>query len=178
VFRRVLFIALTLAALGAAVAGPVAASSDKVSFGFNAPRIAGFPSGAVALTGGGIASPFGEGHAGGSFDCLETVNQGPLAGCFAGQGVRWDTAAVLRATSFKCTGAPTERLKSIALSDATVILVADFYRAGDGNDESFTAQMIVSSDDIAPDLDGFQNVWVQGVGCGTAGANVNGRLIA
>jgi hypothetical protein len=38
--------------------------------------------------------------------------------------------------------------------------------------------MIVSSDDIAPDLDGFQNVWVQGVGCGTAGANVNGRLIA
>jgi hypothetical protein len=32
----------------------------------------------------------------------------------------------------------------------TVVLLADFYRAGDGNDESFTAQMIVSADDIVP----------------------------
>ena len=34
----------------------------------------------------------------------------------------------------------------------TVGLDADFYRAGDGNDESFTAQMIVSADDIAPGI--------------------------
>ena len=48
------------------------------------------------------------------------------------------------------------------------MLQADFYRAGDGNDESFTAQMIVSPNDIAPDIPGIQNVWVQGVGCGSA----------
>ena len=31
---------------------------------------------------------------------------------------------------------------------------ADFYRAGDGNDESFNANMIVAAFDIAPDIDG------------------------
>ena len=51
------------------------------------------------------------------------------------------------------------------------MLRADFYRAGDGIDESFTAQMIVSDTDIAPDIPGEQTLWVQGVGCGTARAN-------
>jgi hypothetical protein len=51
------------------------------------------------------------------------------------------------------------------------VLQADFYRAGDGNDESFTAQMIVSAGDIAPDIAGVQNVWIQGVGCAPAVAN-------
>ena len=50
----------------------------------------------------------------------------------------------------------------------TVVLRADFYRAGDGNDESFTANMIVSTQDLDPHIGGVQNVWVQGVGCGTA----------
>ena len=49
--------------------------------------------------------------------------------------------------------------------------LADFYRAGDGNDESFTAQMIVSTDDIAPDIAGTRNAWIQGVGCASAIAN-------
>ena len=35
-------------------------------------------------------------------------------------------------------------------------------------DESFTAFMIVSTEDIAPDITGIQNVWIQGVGCGHA----------
>jgi hypothetical protein len=52
-----------------------------------------------------------------------------------------------------------------------VVLLADFYRAGDGIDESFTAQMIVSADDIAPDITGIQTVWIQGVGCASAIAN-------
>jgi hypothetical protein len=42
---------------------------------------------------------------------------------------------------------------------------------GDGVDESFTAQMIVSADDIAPDIAGTQNLWIQGVGCASAIAN-------
>jgi hypothetical protein len=53
------------------------------------------------------------------------------------------------------------------------VLLADFYRAGDGNDESFTAQMIVSDGDIAPEIPGVQNLWVQGVGCGTGIVNFN-----
>jgi hypothetical protein len=53
----------------------------------------------------------------------------------------------------------------------TVVLLAEFYRAGDGIDESFRAQMIVSSTDLAPDIPGVQNIWIQGVGCGTAGVS-------
>jgi hypothetical protein len=59
-------------------------------------------------------------------------------------------------------------LKTATTDAHTVVLLADFYRAGDGNDESFTAQMIVSDHDIAPDITGTQNVWIQGVGCAAA----------
>ena len=72
---------------------------------------------------------------------------------------------------FKCTDAVTEALKPASTDDHTVVLAADFYRAGDGNDESFNANMIVSAVDIAPDVPGVQNVWVQGVGCATAVAH-------
>jgi hypothetical protein len=96
------------------------------------------------------------------------VSQGPLAGCLAGEGVRWDTASLLPGTSFKCTGSLSEALKPASTDEQTVVLQADFYRAGDGNDESFTANIIVSARDIAPDISGLQNVWVQGVGCATA----------
>ena len=91
-----------------------------------------------------------------------------LAGCLQGQGVRWDTARVLPSTTFKCTGAVGEAPKPATTGQDTVVFQADFYRAGDANDESFSAQMIVSTQDIAGDIQGVQNVWVQGVGCGTA----------
>ena len=107
-------------------------------------------------------------HAGGGFSCTHDVNQLFLAGCLQGQGVRWDTAGLLASTSFKCTGAVTEALKPATTGPDTVVLQADFYRAGDANDESFSAQMIVSTQDIAGDIQGVQNVWVQGVGCGSA----------
>lgn len=59
-------------------------------------------------------------------------------------------------------------LKPVVTSDNTVVMIADFYRQGDGNVESFTAHMFVSAVDQAPDLDGIQNIWIQGVGCGEA----------
>lgn len=167
--RRTLLLGIALAALAVSTAGPVAAATVRVGFGFNAQQVQGFPTGAVALTGGGAFDPVtGVAHTGGGFSCLEDVGQGPLKGCLAGEGVRWDTANMLRATSFKCTGAASEALKPAATGPTTAVIQADFYRAGDGNDESFTAQIIVSQDDIAPDLPGVQNVWVQGVGCGSA----------
>jgi hypothetical protein len=70
---------------------------------------------------------------------------------------------------FKCTAAAS--LEPANTSDHEVVLQADFYRAGDGNEESFTAMMIVSDHDISPNFPGV-NMWVQGVGCGTA-KNVN-----
>jgi len=38
-------------------------------------------------------------------------------------------------------------------------------------DSGTDTQMIVSADDIAPDIAGIQNVWIQGVGCASAIAN-------
>jgi hypothetical protein len=76
-----LMVQLTASAAGAA--------GSQVGFGFNAPDIAGFPTGEVALTGGGAFDPTtGTGHAGGSFSCIAQVDQVPLAGCLAGEGVR------------------------------------------------------------------------------------------
>jgi hypothetical protein len=148
----------------------------RVGFGFNA-TVSGFPAGKVFLTGGGSfdhSAGQAEGH--GGFRCLESVLQGPLSvsinpndpgPCLAGQGVRWDTASLLDNTGFKCTGAATETLKTAVTGDHVVVLQADFYRASNGNDESFTGKIIVSDRDIAPDFPGA-NVWVQNVGCGAA----------
>ena len=146
----------------------------KIGFGFNAPFISGFSTGgAVFLTGGGAYDPEhpdnGFLKSGGHFRCLEDINNGPLTGCKAGEGVRWDAVMLLPSFTFKCTGA--DGLKPVVTSDDTVVMIADFYRQGDGNIESFTAHMFVSEVDQATDLDGIQNIWIQGVGCGEAIAN-------
>jgi hypothetical protein len=151
-------------------------SEAKNAFGFNAPLISGFPGGnAAEITGGGaydLASNFV--HSGGGFRCLSDITAPAFfAGCKAGEGVRWDTAAVLASTGFKCTNAASESQKIATTGDHTVVLIADFYRQGDGNDESFTARMFVSDSDLAPDIQGMQNVWIQGIGCGTATASFN-----
>jgi hypothetical protein len=161
-------LALALAAL-AVVPAAFAASGSQTGFGFNAEDISGAPTGAVRLTGGGAFNPeTGFVHSGGGFRCIRTVGQGPLEGCLEGQGVRWDTAELLAETRFKCTGQAGEAAKVAKTGEDTAVLLSDFYRAGDGNDESFKAPMIVSPRDIAPDVPGIQNVWVQGVGCGSA----------
>ena len=164
---------LAVAALAAAVLAlapsALAAGGGRTGFGFNARDISGFPTGAVFLTGGGAYDPeTGFVHSAGGFRCTEAVEQGPLAGCLEGQGVRWDTAELLAETKFKCTGEASETAKPAVTDENTAVLLSDFYRAGDGIDESFTAQMIVSGEDIAPDIEGVQNVWIQGVGCATA----------
>ena len=167
--------------VGALVLGSSAAlaSPGNTGFGFNAPNIAnlapGAQTGSVFLTGGGAFNPStGFVHSAGGFKCTSTVTSGPLAGsptvpgCMTGQGVRWDTASLLPSTRFTCeTG---EAPQTATTGDDTVVLLADFYRAGDGNDESFQAKMFVSTQDLDHTIPGVQNVWVQGVGCETAGA--------
>jgi hypothetical protein len=172
-FKRLTLV--TLAALGLAIAVSVTAeAAGNTAFGFNARDIRGFPTGAASLTGGGaFDASSGFVHSAGGFSCLQDVQQGPLSGCLAGEGVRWDTVEVLSGTTFKCTGAAGEVPKSATTDANTVVLQADFYRAGDGIDESFTAQMIVSDHDLASDLAGTQNVWIQGVGCGSAIVHFN-----
>jgi hypothetical protein len=168
-------IALVPAVLAAAVllvSATASAAPGNIGFGFNARDISGFPTGAASLTGGGSYNAVtGFVKSAGGFRCTSDVGQGPLAGCLSGEGVRWDTVELRRSTTFKCTGSAVEPLKTATTDENTVVLLADFYRAGDGNDESFTAQMIVSADDIAPDIAGIQNVWIQGVGCASAIAN-------
>jgi hypothetical protein len=160
-------------------ARPAFKAAGRSGFGLNG-SVRGFPTGAVRLTGGGSFDPATASNtipaetsvaSAGGFDCSETVAQGPLAGCAAGEGVRWDTVQLLASTTFKCTA--TDAAKPAVTGANTAVLLADFYRAGDGEDESFTAQMIVSDGDLADNIPGIQNLWVQGVGCGTAIVNFN-----
>ena len=157
------------------------AAGGRSAFGFNG-NASGFPTGAVRLTGGGSYDPATASNivptetsvvSSGGFDCTEPVAQGPLAGCQRDEGVRWDTAQLLASTPFKCTGA--DAAKVATTGPHTAVLLADFYRAGDGIDESFTAQMIVSDSDLAPEIPGTQTLWVQGVGCGLANGHFNGK---
>jgi hypothetical protein len=159
-------------------ARPAFRAGGRSGFGFNG-TVSGFPTGAVRLTGGGSFDPSTASNivptetsvaSAGGFDCTLAVAQGPLTGCALGEGVRWDTVQLLASTSFKCTG--SDAPKPATTGDHTVVLLADFYRAGDGNVHSFRAQMIVSDEDLSPDLPGVR-LWVQGVGCGTAIANFN-----
>jgi hypothetical protein len=155
----------------------LASRSSNQGFGFNG-EASGFPTGAVRLTGGGSFDATTASntvptetrvHSGGGFRCTEAVAQGPLNGCAAGEGVRWDTAQLLASTNFKCSAA--DAVKPAVTGPGRVVLLADFYRAGDGIDESFTAQMIVSETDLAPNIPGVQTLWIQGVGCGDANVN-------
>ena len=157
------------------------AAGGRSAFGFNG-NASGFPTGAVRLTGGGSYDPATASNivptetsvvSIGGFDCTASVAQGPLAGCQRGEGVRWDTAQLLASTTFKCTGADAPKVATTG--SHTAVLLADFYRAGDGIHESFTAQMIVSDGDLAPEIPGTQTLWVQGVGCGLANGHFNGK---
>jgi hypothetical protein len=156
--------AVPIVVLGASAAG---AAGPNTNFAFHARDITG-TSGAVTLTGGGaFGSSTGPAHSGGGFSCTAPVSSGPLAGCQTGEGVRWDSDSLLTIpTTFKCLA--NEAPKTVLTGDDTVVLHADFYRAGDGIDESFNANMFVSTHDIDNEVPGVQNVWVQGVGCATA----------
>jgi hypothetical protein len=154
--------------------GSSASASGRESFSVNAPLISGFPGDRSAeLTGGGAYVLPDFIHAGGSFGCLSDISAGLFSGCETGQGVRWDTDTVLPSTTFKCTGAAEEALKAAETGDKTVVMLSDFYRQGDGEEESFTAQMIISESDLDPVAEGVQNIWIQQIGCGTALVNFN-----
>ena len=148
-------------------------ASHNTGFGFNASDISGI-SGSVSLTGGGAFSLPDVIHSGGGFRCVETVDKGPFAlsnhgetGCQAGEGVRWDATELLASTQFKCFAADTPH--TATTGDQTLVMKSDFYKASNGVHESFSdVPMIVSAVDLRPDLDGNQNVWISGVGCGSA----------
>ncbi len=174
-------IRLCIAALlfGVILSTPGVQATGHTGFGFNARDVSGI-SGKVSITGGGAFSLPDFIHSAGGFSCIETVDKGPFAndvntngpveggpGCQAGEGVRWDTVELLPSFQFKCSGADT--LHTATTGDETVVLKADFYEASNGIHESFSnVPMIVSAVDIRADLDGAQNVWIAGVGCGSA----------
>jgi hypothetical protein len=131
--------------------------------------------GEVRLTGGGSYDPATASNtpetetsvaATGGFRCVTTLAQGPLQGCQTGEGVRWDTEQLLASSPFKCIGAETP--KTATTDEHTAVLRARFYRAGDGEDASFTAAMFVADRDLDDEVPGIQNVWIAGVGCGDA----------
>ena len=122
---------------------------------------------AVILTGQGTVNPSsGLQRVGGGFRAIKDITGGPLAGLRAGEGVRWEAAEVLSSSGFKCSAA--DPLKTAFTDDDTIVMKVLFFRQGDGNTPSFTANVFVSAVDENPDEPGVQNAWIQGVGCGEA----------
>ncbi len=164
---------IALILFGVILSTPGVHATGRSGFGFNASDISGI-SGSVRLTGGGSFSLPDSIHSGGGFRCVETVDKGPFAlsnhgeaGCQAGEGVRWDATELLSSTQFKCFGADTPHTATTGAR--TVVMKSDFYKASNGVHESFSdVPMIVSAVDLRADLDGDQNVWISGVGCGSA----------
>jgi hypothetical protein len=136
----------------------------------------------VALNGGGSFDPATasnvipsetSGHGEGGFSCVTDVTISPFGGCAQGEGTHWDSDQLLESSPFKCGGVANEQGKTAFTSANTIVLLAHFYRAGDGEDASFTAKMFVSDSDLAGDVPGNQNIWIQGFGCGTGDIKFN-----
>jgi hypothetical protein len=152
----------SVVALTLLLAGQAFASGAHSGFGFN-----GNVADKVFLTGGGSFNPdTGFLKSAGGFRCTATFTQGPLNGCATGEGVRWDSDELLASSGFKCIG--SESPKTAFTGDGVVVMRAEFYLAGHGNEESFVANMFVSDHDLDQDVDGVQNLWIAGVGCGPA----------
>lgn len=115
------------------------------------------------------------GHGTGGFSCVTDITAGQLAGCKQGEGTHWDTVQLLQSAGFKCGGVANETKKTATTTGDVIVLQADFYRAGDGPNASFHSQIFIANYDLADDVPGFQNVWIQGFGCGTATVNFNGN---
>jgi len=175
----VLLAVLVPLTLGASLSN--AEGHARSAFGFNA-SLSGFPTGSARLTGGGSYDPASASNtvgdettvkSSGGFRCTSDVAQGPLSGCLEGEGVRWETVQLLASTTFKCNGS-ADSAHTVTTDNDTIVILADFYRAGDGIDESFgNVPMFVSDQDERPDLPGDQNVWIAGVGCGDGVVNFN-----
>lgn len=174
--RRMIVRLLAVAAIGLVAIGFGAASagastgssmySTHTSFAFLSPHISGAPTGSVAMVGFGSYDTTAQTlHANGLFRCTDTVAQGPLSGCMSGQGTRWSSSGLNPTQRFVCG---TDAAKTVTTDARTVAFKADFFRTGDTVTPSFSANVIVSAHDIAPDVPGVQNTWIQGVGCGSA----------
>jgi len=162
-------VVLAVAALLTPLSSNARSQTSQHSFNFNADGVRGIGTGEARIAGGGQYDPVsGVVKAGGSFRVLQDISAGPLAGLKAGEGVKWDSDETLPSFSIKCTGAETPR--TVFSGPNTVIMQAEFYRAGDGNTASLHAVMFVSSDDQDGGISGTQTVWIQGVGCDEARA--------
>lgn len=129
--------------------------------------VSGYPTGIIRIGGGGSYDWRDTGFIRGSgpFTCVTSVGQGPLAGCTEGQGTRWSATDLLLSAQFTCIPGGPQHM--VATGPESVVLLADFFRKGDGREASFRAKMIVSAADLAPDVPGDQHVWIEGVGCGS-----------
>lgn len=124
--------------------------------------------GGASLAGGGSFDP-GSGllQVRGTLRLAGGVAGGPLAGLRAGDRVRWEGANILPSVSYTA-GAGAERT---AVTDgAALVLHAEFHGAGDG--ATRRAKMILATADLDPDAPGTQNLWIEGLGCGTAAITI------
>ena len=104
---------------------------------FNATDTSGFPTGAGSLTGGGSYNSETGSPSRLAASAAHRRRPGPTGRSPHGEGVRRDTVA--ERAQLQVHRATAERLKTAITDENAIVFPADFYRAGDGNDESFIA---------------------------------------
>ena len=154
--------------IGAAVAQSSLAAYYRGMFHMNAPDVSGFPTGIVRVAGGGSFDwDTGFIRGSGPFRCLAPVEQGPLAGCLEGEGLRWDATDLLYSAEYVCSVSLGKPPRVAATGPESVVFLANFYLKGDRKAAALRGKVIVSTEDLDPDLPGEQHVWIEGVGCGS-----------
>ena len=151
----------------------IAKVPSRIAFSVNSETINGTGNGALQMIGAGSFDI--DRHAvtaAGTLRCTQTVQLGPV-GCAGGQGMRWTATNLLNSLFFRCTTSSTEAFKQAVTGVNAVALLADLFPRGDGAEPALALPMIVASVDIAPDISGTQNVWIGGIGCGSAAVNFN-----
>jgi hypothetical protein len=140
---------------------------SRISFSANSDTVAGADTGAAQIAGGG-SFEVGRNHVqgAGAFRCTQSFEQWPLLGCLAGEGVRWSANELLTSVWFQCSGVAGESFKQAFTGAAAVVILVDFYLHPGGEFPTATKRVIFADSDIAPDVTGVQNVWIEGVGCG------------
>lgn len=143
------------------------AQGPRRSLSIRSANVGSPPSGELTLTGGGsFDSRSGLLQVRGGLRCTRDVAQGPLAGCRAGDDVRWEGANIIPTLTPTGTEAGPEQT---AVTDAsTLVMQAEFFRRGAGAAAAHRAKVIVSSADLDPGQPEVQNVWIEGVGYGSA----------
>lgn len=148
---------------------PARGQGSSHSITARAASIVGSAGGEISLTAGGTFEPrSGLLQIRGALRIARAFVNGPLAGRPAGESLRWEGANIIPSLAIDADGTEGGAARPAVTDGTTLVLQAELFGPGDRVSASQRAKMIVSASDLDVAQDGVQNVWIEGVGFGSA----------